>query len=126
MLDCLSSQLESLLPEVYNHLQTENLELTCFSPYFITIFGCKVPLQYGMRVVDMFLYEGEQVIISLLLNMLTLKQGKILRMNFEELFRYFNSEMAKECFEEFNLAALLGPLTKYAESVEDDYDILEG
>ncbi|CAG9313169.1 unnamed protein product [Blepharisma stoltei] len=124
MLDSFSNKLQSLLPEVHCHLQTENLEITCFSPFFITIFGCKAPIQNAMRVIDMFLYEGEQVLYSLLLNMLTLKRGKILRMNFEELFRYFNNEMAKECLDEYNLATLLSPVTKYVESVDDDYDML--
>lgn len=124
MLDSFSSQLKLKLPEVHNHLQTENIEITCFSGYFITIFGYKIALEYGMRVIDMFLYEGESVVHNLLIKMLSLKQSKILRMNFEELFRYLSGAIAKECFEEYDMVSLLSPLTRSIQVLEDDYDFL--
>jgi len=53
--------------------------------------------------------------------MLTLKKAKIMRMSFEGLFHYLNGEIAKECFEEFSMSALLSSTAYY---IEEEYDIL--
>jgi len=124
MLDTFAGDLQRNLGDVYEHIQKEGVEMTIFSWCFITLFICKAPLEFSVRIMDMFLCEGEQIIFSSLLKMLSLKKEKILRKKFEELVIYFNGQFAKECFDEFYITTLLSPLG-YVNGIDEEYEVLE-
>lgn len=123
ILDAFAVSLQNNLQQVYEHFQKEGIELTLFSWCYITLFICRGPLDFSERVMDMFLYEGEQIIHSILLKMLSLKKNKILRMKFEELFGFLNDGLVKECCQEYHFTTLLSPIG-FMEEIEEEYDIL--
>ena len=45
---------------------------------FTTIFIYDVPMDVAVRIIDVFLYDGEHILFKILLNMLQLKEKRIL------------------------------------------------
>lgn len=127
LLDGFSDLLENKLNRVYMHFKRLGLEINCFARFYITLFTCKSPLELGARVIDVFLLEGENVIHSILLKMIELKQDKILLMDFEDLFVYFTDGLIRECYSEFSITELFGNLGAIRdEEIEEEceYDII--
>ena len=60
-----------------------------------------------MRIFDLFLLEGEQAIVDLLIGTIELKTEKILELNEIFLMNYLRKDMIKECFEENTINGLL-------------------
>jgi hypothetical protein len=78
-----------------------------FSSLFITLFVYDLPLDLAVRIFEMFLLDGQALLIKLLVRMVTLKQKKILTMGVYELLKYIRSEMISECLSESTLRKLL-------------------
>jgi hypothetical protein len=79
LLALLESMLETAYVDVYNHIMTE-IEISlvpCFSSLISTIFIYDSPENVALHIFDVFLLDGEQVIFTLLLKMIELKEKKI-------------------------------------------------
>ena len=61
------------------------------SPYFVSIFTYKVPIEYSVRILDLFWLYEDKVIYDALIHLLIISQNKILSMDFEVNF-FFNLE----------------------------------
>ena len=57
---------------------------------------------------DLFMLEGEQVIVDILANMVQLKKKKILQLDELELMNYLRKDMAVECFAEYPMSKFVG------------------
>lgn len=55
----------------------------------------------------MFLFDGDQVIFTLLINMIKMQEQKILSLESKELLDYMKKEMTKECFDSKSMMILL-------------------
>ncbi|CAG9317093.1 unnamed protein product [Blepharisma stoltei] len=94
-------------PEILEHIEENELTLvSCFAQYMVTIFLYDTPLDISVRIMDLFLLEGEKLMHRLLSKMLELKREKILELNSEELYQFLRRRMVKECFEEYHLGTL--------------------
>lgn len=60
-----------------------------------------------MHIFDVFLFDGDQVIFTLLINMIKMQEQKILSLESKELLDYMKKEMTKECFETKSMMILL-------------------
>jgi len=67
----------------------------------------KLKMDFTVRVMDLFLYAGEEILISVLFNVIRLTQDTILRLEDEKLFRYLLEDMINNCCEEFHISTLL-------------------
>lgn len=54
-----------------------------FSPFFITMFSYNIPLEYSVRVLDLFWIYQEKVIFDCLIHLLKLTKNKLLNMDLE-------------------------------------------
>lgn len=97
------AEIEALLkkkcPKVYKHLVTTaqlNVE-AAFSSLFITLFIYDLPKEQAVRVFEMFLLDGEQLLIKMLVRMVKIKEKKILTLYELDLLKYLRSEMIQEC-----------------------------
>ncbi|OMJ88847.1 hypothetical protein SteCoe_9151 [Stentor coeruleus] len=102
----LESNIKQGLPKVYKRMCKEGVQMVMLSQYFITILAYKVKNRFAVRVMDMFLCIGEQVIIKSLYTMLRLKQEKILKLKNEYLFRYLIETLVSECYDEYHTTTL--------------------
>lgn len=78
-----------------------------FSSLFITLFVYDLPKEEAGLVFELFLLEGEKVLIKLLIRMIRYKQKAILALHEFELLKYIRSDMIKECLREKSLKELL-------------------
>ena len=78
-----------------------------FSSIIATIFIYDSPEQVATQIFDVFLLDGEQVIFTLLLKMIELKEEKILNTFDHDLLKYIRQKMCKECLDEISMPVLL-------------------
>ena len=65
---------------VYRHVQKDEFASweASFASQLITLFICDYDFKYAQQVMDLFMLEGEQILVDLLANMVQLKKKKIL------------------------------------------------
>jgi|LauGreDrversion4_2_1035121.scaffolds.fasta_scaffold592729_1 hypothetical protein len=95
LLNRIEEKLKKKCPKVLNHLvQTTQLNVAAaFSSIFITLFVYDLPLDQAIRVFEMFLLDGERVLIKMLIRMVKSKQKKILQIKELDLLQYIRSQM---------------------------------
>ena len=75
MLEKLNEKINNALPLVMEHMQKCELDMmTCFGHHFFTLFLYNVPKTFAKRLLDLFLFEGENMVYSILINMLKICQ----------------------------------------------------
>jgi hypothetical protein len=97
-----------LLPGLHSILQTTNLE-GCFSQFFLTVYLSSLPWDAALRVLDMFLLEGGEFLVNLLVKMLQLSQAELLQMEEEELYACLKSSFVNASFERYLPSTLMSP-----------------
>ena len=81
MLDALSNEILGQLPDLAAHMLHEDVGLaTAFTQSLLTICTCGLPFELAVRVMDLFIIEGEKVLIGLIISTLRLKRTKLLQM----------------------------------------------
>lgn len=73
----------------------------------MTLFVYMSPFDQASRLFEMFILDGEMVLIKLLLRMIEVKEKKILTLEDEKLQFYLLQGLVKECTREFTLTKLL-------------------
>ena len=108
LLQLLENHLQQEFPLIKKHLKDNCLEISgTFSPLFMTLFVYMTPFDVATRLFELFLLDGELVLIKLLLKMIEVKQRKILALEDTELQRYMLSGMVIECTRQYDLGRLL-------------------
>ena len=116
MMEALSQQVARTLPRLYRHLEGEEVPLDVpFTPFVMTIFACGTPHELAVRVMDVFLVKGEEVLFTLLLRMLLLKEEEVLSLHSEvpatqSLYNYLKHSLVLDCCAQYPLTTLLTPL----------------
>lgn len=67
------------------------------SSWFLTLFTSCLPLHIANRVMDLFLSEGIEIIFRLSIAILQLCRDDLLKLDMENLLRYFQKEMPSRC-----------------------------
>ena len=95
--------------EVYQHIEKDEVATVeaCFSSQIITLFIYDNDREKVFRIFELFLLEGEQVLIDLIASMLNLKKSKIVTLSDLDLMNYLRKDMVHECFNENSLQELL-------------------
>lgn len=78
-----------------------------FTPHFMTLFVYLTPIEIATRLFEIFIIDGENALVRILLRMVELKQTEILRKTDTDLQHYLFSGMVTECVEEFPIGYLL-------------------
>lgn len=110
LLAVLTDDIKIILPRVYQHLQNYEFEFSIFARYFLTICSYKVPLKLAVRIMDVFLLEGEDKLIKIIIKLLYLKQLKILTLKREKLFGFLSENLVNECVDEFGISRILSEI----------------
>ncbi len=110
LLEEIELKLKKKVPKVLKHLtHTINLGVAAaFSSIFITLFVYDLPVSQAMRIFEVFMLDGDHILIKFVVRMIKLKEKKILSM-FEtaDLLKFIRSEMISECLQEYPLSKLL-------------------
>ena len=75
----LEASLQRKFPEVLAHLQESFIEIYgTFSPHFMTLFIYSTPIEISTRLFEIFIIDGENALVNLLLKMIELKTDELL------------------------------------------------
>ena len=79
-----------------------------FSSLFITLFVYDLPPEQAMRIFEVFMLDGETLLVKFIVRMIKLKEKKILTIfDTVELLKFIRSDMISECLQEYPLSKLL-------------------
>ena len=78
-----------------------------FTPHFMTLFVYLTPVEIATRLFEIFIFDGENALVRIMLKMIGLKQTKIKEKFETDLQRYLLSDMVIECVEEYPIGFLL-------------------
>jgi hypothetical protein len=102
LLATLEERIKTELPKLYELFNEHALIPACFSQCFLTLLFYNSPFRFSKRVLDMFLFVGEEIILDLIVKMLTLCEKDILaKTEVEELYPFLRNELVKYTFEEY-------------------------
>ena len=104
----LESRIHQEFPRVLKHMKQNFMEVEgTFSPHFMTLYVYLTPIEIATRLFEIFLLDGENALIRMLLKMIALKQKAILSKDDMDLQRYLLSDMVIECVNQYSLTYLL-------------------
>lgn len=113
LLERLRKKMKKEVPEVYQHLMDQDLPIEgIFAPYFLTLFLYSTPINIAERIIDCFLYKGEDFLLEMTIRMLKMKRAKILKFDSEqgcsfELQMYLSKQMVEECCADTTIKSIL-------------------
>jgi hypothetical protein len=101
-LETLRVRMQMEFPRILKHLNENYLEIL-----FMTLFVYMTPLDVASRLFELFLLDGEKVLLTIIMKMVELKQRKILSLSDLDLQQYMLCGMVKECTNLYTLEKLL-------------------
>lgn len=111
LLTSLNQQVEKRFPDIYAHCQAQGIEpAQPFAQFLISIFCTDCPLAMSIRILDVFIHEGDHVLFVVSLRMLQAKRAVIVGIEGEGLYTYLRKRLAAECCQELGLEYLLTAL----------------
>lgn len=112
------SRIETNMPTLHAHMRQANLD-GCLSQYFLTAFLSTLTWEDSLKVLDMFILEGADFLVNLIIKIFQLNQYELLQMDEEELFSCLRSSLVRSSFKNFQPATLLTP-----PSLDDEFENL--
>lgn len=113
LLDRLKKKMKKEVEDVYLHMMEQDLFVEgVFAPYFLTLFLYSTPIVIAERIIDCFLYKGEDFLLEMTIRMLKMKRAKILKFKSEhgcsfELQMYLSKQMVEECCADTTMKSIL-------------------
>ena len=100
-------KLQNNFPLIYNHFEKINFIDSIpgiFSQFYLTIFAYEnIPIDFSLRIFDLFWIFSDEIITNSLINMLNLKKNEILNMEKEDLHIFIKNDFVKNCVENFGI-----------------------
>jgi len=78
-----------------------------FSSQLITLFIYDNDFSAAVKVFELFLLDGEKVLVDLLAGMILHKKHKVLSFDDLELMNYLRKDMVQECLSEMSISDIL-------------------
>ena len=93
---------------VYLHMQQQQVATMAasFSSQLITLFIYDMPFDAAIRVFELFLLDGEQVLVDLLAGMIQHKKSTICGLHDLELMTYLRKDLPQECLKEMQISEI--------------------
>ena len=73
----------------------------------MTLFVYMTPFETAAKLFEVFIIDGEQVLLKMLLRMIELKERKIMRLEDMHLQQYMLSGLTAECMAQYPMSKLL-------------------
>ncbi|KAF6021285.1 EVI5L [Bugula neritina] len=93
-------QLEYLIqshsPPLYQHFQAQSFHTSMYaSSWFLTLFTTQLPLHVCFRIMDIFLFEGMEIVFRIGVALLLLGEADLLCMDMEGMLMYFQDKVSE-------------------------------
>lgn len=100
-------KLQINFPLIYEHFEKINFIDSIpgiFSQFYLTIFSYEnIPIEFSLRIFDLFWIFSDEIITNSLINMLNLEKNEILKMEKDELYIFIKNDFVKNCIEKFGI-----------------------
>ena len=108
MINDMEAYLQRSCRAVHQHLVRQQATMAAsFSSQLITLFIYGNDFSAAAKIFELFLLDGEQVLVDMLAGMIQHKKQKILQLEDLELMNYLQKEMAQECLSSMTIRDLL-------------------
>ena len=113
LLDRLKKKMKKEIPDVHDHMVALELPIEgVFAPYFLTLFLYSTPMNIAERIIDCFLYKGEDFLLEMTIKMLKIKRRRILGIDGTqessfELQSYLGKQLVEECCADTSIKSIL-------------------
>jgi len=99
-------QFENLLreeqPDVLEHMESSGVTVhSAFTHLFLTLACQNSPVEFSVRIIDVFLLQGDKVLFDVLLKVITVCKKDIMGLRDEKLFQFFKKDIMFVCFEKY-------------------------
>lgn len=82
------------LPHISRHLEFQGIQDNMYAArWFTSLFACKFPFEFVFRVYDLFLSEGQDVLLRVALAVLNQNQATILALEHDNLLRFLKNDL---------------------------------
>ncbi|XP_002660769.3 ecotropic viral integration site 5 protein homolog isoform X2 [Danio rerio] len=82
------SMIKEQLPELHSHFQTQGFQTSVFSSsWFYSIFLSSLPISAAMRIFDIFMCEGLEIVFRVGLAVLDMKQTELIKLDNEGMMK---------------------------------------
>ena len=114
LLERLRKKMKKEVEDIYLHLVEQELPLEgMFAPYFLTLFLYSTPVNIAVKIIDCFLYRGEDFLLEMTIRMLKMKRTEILSLESDEgpcfeLQVYLSKKLVEECCTDTSIKSILG------------------
>ncbi|KAF5402024.1 hypothetical protein PHET_04269 [Paragonimus heterotremus] len=89
--------LKRLLPRVSKHFADQELSTSTYAlKWFMQCFMDRLPISLVLRLWDIYLLEGEKILLAMAYNILKLHKKTLLRMDQAQITCFFQDELAKD------------------------------
>ncbi|CAI2364699.1 unnamed protein product [Moneuplotes crassus] len=78
-----------------------------FSQYYISLFAYKLPKELVIRVLDVFLYEGEKKITQILIKLFKYNKKLLLSMDEDEVLEFTNNRLVSSYLDQESITSLV-------------------
>lgn len=86
--------LKKFLPKIHRHLEREGIDAGLYTiKYFLQCFLDRLPFTLTLRVWDIFILEGEKILVAMSYNIIKLHRRRIRKQRMDTLLQFFQSEL---------------------------------
>lgn len=86
--------IEENAPMLYNHLAREGIRSTMYATqWFLTFFGYKFPLGFVLRIFDIVLVEGVEVILKFAVILMLKNKDTLTKLKFDQLLEFLKENL---------------------------------
>lgn len=121
--------LEVYSPILYNHLAKQGIKLSMYAlQWFLTFFAYKFPLDMVLRIYDIIITQGIELVLKLAVNLMIKNEAQLLQLKFDKLLEYLKDKMFNVyVHDEFTrLEAPDAPLLKRSLTISKRFSLLAG
>ncbi|BHF78049.1 hypothetical protein SprV_0602115900 [Sparganum proliferum] len=89
--------LQVLLPSVHKHFQEQDLETCTYAlKWYMQCFLGRLPISLTLRVWDIFLLEGEKILVAMAYNILKMHHKQLLLMDQAQIISFLQDDISKD------------------------------
>eukprot|EP00826_Nyctotherus_ovalis_P002371 TRINITY_DN10469_c0_g1_i2.p1 TRINITY_DN10469_c0_g1~~TRINITY_DN10469_c0_g1_i2.p1 ORF type:complete len:343 (+),score=57.76 TRINITY_DN10469_c0_g1_i2:184-1212(+) len=101
LINTLHTSIKERLPELYTHLSQHDVNpFSVFSHLFLTTFLHATPFSFGVRIFELFLIAGEEVLVECAMGIMAAMKGEIMGRT-ADVHGYLKKEMIGECYAKY-------------------------
>ena len=90
------------VPDILDHMEASGVTThSAFTHLFLTLICQNTPVEFSVRIIDVYLFYGEKVLFDVLLRVVMVCKKEIMSLKDEKLFAFFKHDLMNVCFAKY-------------------------